>query len=188
MIMQLPVALLAPAEGGGLNPLDVGQGGAALWTVLIFAFAAPFMWKIVMGPVTRALEERDSKASEAILVAQKASADAEAARSEVEVRLGEARAESAQLLAEARSRAEIREREILDAAQSEARSLLDAAQRTITAEKEKALAAIREEVVDMSLAAARVVIQRKVDTEDDRRLAGEVVGRLKSGSGKGGGA
>ena len=104
-----------------------------------------------------------------------ASEQAEKARAEVEVRLGEAQADAAKLLAEARERAEVRERDIVNNAKQEADAMIEAARATITAEKEKALTAIRDEVVDLSLSAASKVVSRSVGSEDDRRLVEELV-------------
>lgn len=176
--------LISPilAEGGDFNPLDVTQGGNYLWTLVIFVVACPFIWKLVMGPVTRALEERDANVQRAIETAQKASADAERARTEVESKLAEARAESARVMAEARARAEVREKEILAAASTEAKSLLEGARRSIQAEQDKAISAIRDEVVDIALSAAKAVIHKNVDSADDRRMVGELVGQMKTGA------
>lgn len=176
-IAAAPVAAsVAAAAEGGFNLLDVGGIGNIFWTWVIFLFALYPMWKIVMGPVTRALEERDDHAVRAIQRAEKASAEAEAARAEVEVKLGEARSEAARLMNEARDRAEGREREIVEQAKSEAAAMVESARTQIQAEKEKALAAIRGEVVELSLNAAGAVIGRKVGDEDDRRLVQELVG------------
>jgi F-type H+-transporting ATPase subunit b len=169
--------ITAAAEGGpSFNPLDVSAGGGFLWTLIVFVVALPFMWIVVMGPVARALLARDEKAAEAIVAAQRASESAEKARAEVEVALGEARAEAAQLLAEARGRAESREREIVEGAKKEAEALIERARTEIQSEQEKALAAIRDEVVELSLGAASRVLGRAVQSEDDRRLARQLVG------------
>ena len=165
--------------GGGFNPFDPGGIGGILWTWLIFLGALIPIWTQVMGPITRALAERDERANEAIVTARRASQEAEAARAEVEVKRGEARAEAAQLLAQARDRASVREKEIVDEAQARSREMVEAARRTIDAEKQKAVAAIRDEVVDISLAGAQAVIGRNVDGEDDRRLVGDLVDRMK---------
>lgn len=171
MDLFLPFAL---AEGG-FNPLDVSAGGGTFWTLIIFALSLGPIWIFVMGPISRTLLERDEVAAKAIASAEKASSDAEAARAEVEVKLGEARTEAAKLLAEARERAETREREIVEAAKQEAASLVESARDTIRAEQDKALSAIRKEVVDLSLHAAESVLLRSVDSEDNRRLVGELV-------------
>lgn len=175
--------LLVPAEGGGFDPLNVSGAGGMIWTFVIFFVALPFMWKVVMGPITNALAARDAKASEAIVAAQRASEDAQKARAEVESKLAEARAEAAKTMADARGRAEAREREIVGAAQAQAQALLDGAQKSIRAEQEKAIAAIRKEVVELSLGAASKVLKTRVNSDDDRRLAQEAVA-LGQSSGK----
>jgi F-type H+-transporting ATPase subunit b len=166
---------LNPGEGG-FNPLDVNGLGNAFWTWLIFIPSLFFAWKVVLGPITRALEERDERATEAIDAAEKASQEAQEARAEVEIKLGEAQTSAAELMSQARERAEGREREIIDTARKEADAMIERARTDIDAEKEKALLAIRDEVVDLALGAAGQVLGRKVDSDDDRRMAADVVG------------
>jgi F-type H+-transporting ATPase subunit b len=189
MPAMLHVIALA-SEGGGFNPLDVAQGGNYLWTLVIFFAAVPFIWMVVMGPVTRALLARDQKAAEAILSAERASEEAQKAKAEVEVALGRARADAAELLAAARARAETREGEIVDSARREADAMVERAREEIRGEREKALAQIREQVVDLSLGAASRVLGRSVGSEDDRRLVRELVagasGAAAGPAGKGG--
>jgi F-type H+-transporting ATPase subunit b len=168
--------LLAPSEGGGFDPLDLSQGGNTLWTWVIFLVTLPLAWKMVMGPITRALEERDERATEAIASAERASQEAQEARAEVEIKLGEAQTSAAQLLSEARERAESREREIMDTARKEADAMIERARTDIDAEKEKALLAVRNEVVDLAIGAAGQILGRTTNSEDDRRLAADIVG------------
>lgn len=174
-LATLTPAALSASEGGSFNPLDPAGLASFLWTLLIFAISVPFIWKVVMGPIARALLTRDEQVSQAIATAERASAEAEAARAEVEVKLGEARSEAAKLLGAARERGEIREREIVEAAKQEAANVLESAREAIRAEQDKALSAIRREVVDLSLHAAEQVLGRKVDDEDTRRLVDGLV-------------
>ena len=181
-MLHLPSTTLAlVAAEGGFNPLDPSTFGGALWTLLIFLVSVPFIWKVVMGPIAVALVERDSIATKAIQQAQQASAEAEAARAQIEIKLGEAQANAARLLAEARERAEVREREILDQAKQEAQGMLASARAAIRTEQDKALAAIRAEVVELSLDAAGKVLGRNVKSDDDRRLVEELV-KSRAGS------
>ncbi len=167
--------IVLPLASGDFDPLDVGGLGGFVWTLLIFVLALPFMWKVVFAPITAALYERDEKASEAITAAERASAEAEKARAQVEVALGEAQTEAASLMSQARERAEVRERDIVDSAKREAGAMIESARTAIQAEQEKALSAIRSEVVDLSLHAASKVIGRNVGGEDDRKLVSELV-------------
>ncbi len=53
---------------------------------------------------------------------------------------------------------------------SEQEALLDRARRDIAAEKDRAVAALRREAVDLSLAAATRLIGERMDSEADRKL------------------
>jgi len=176
------LAMIAPlSEGGGFNPIDFAAGGNTFWTLVIFVVSVPLIWKVVMGPVTRALEERDAKTQEAIAAAERASADAQKARADLEKSLSEAQASAAKLVAEARARAEARGQEMVEASKAEAAALLDGARRAIRNEQDKAIAAIRNEVVELSLRAASKVLDRNVSSEDDRRIAAQVLAGEKAG-------
>jgi len=177
--LVLSCPLLSQGEGG-FNPIDPATGGNFFWTLLIFAVSVPLIAKLVMGPLTRALEERDARAAEAIVAAEKASADVQRMKSELERSLSEAQVSAAQLLAEARERAESRGREIVELSKQEAAQLLENARKTIRAEQDKAIAAIRGEVVELSLRAASSVLGRNVGSEDDRRFAAQVVAGEKA--------
>ncbi|HEV8114025.1 MAG TPA: F0F1 ATP synthase subunit B [Planctomycetota bacterium] len=184
--MFLTTAVI-PSEGGGFNPLDFTQLGVMLWTLIIFGAALFPIWKVVMGPVTRALVDRDKKAETAIASAEQARRETEAARAEVEARLVEARAEAARTMEAARTRAEVRERELTEEAKKASELLLERARSEIRSEQDKAIAQIRAQVVDISLAAAGKVLERRVDSADDRRLVESLVGSsaapAKPGSG-----
>ena len=178
---MLNILVVALSEGGGYDPLDPGGLGGTLWTWIIFLLALPFIWIVVMAPIVRALLSRDEQALTAIESAERASQDAEKARAEVEIKLGEAQASAAQLLAEARERAEKREHEMIDLAKKEADGLRERARADIDTAKDQALAAIRDQVVELSLSAAGQVLGRRVDSEDDRRLVTELVKTTEDG-------
>jgi F-type H+-transporting ATPase subunit b len=163
------------AAEGGFNPLDLSRGGGMFWTIVIFLVALVPIWKMVMGPITRALEDRDERANQAVAAAAQASKDAESARIAVESKLAAAQTEAGRLVDAARGRAEAVERQLKDDAGKQAAAMVERARTEIKSEQEKAIAAIRREVVDVSLQAAEKVIQRKVDSTDDRRLVEELV-------------
>jgi F-type H+-transporting ATPase subunit b len=70
---------------------------------------------------------------------------------------------------------------MVEAAKAEAAELLDGARRAIRVEQDKAIAAIRGEVVELSLRAASKVLDRNVGSEDDRRIASQVLAGEKAG-------
>lgn len=172
--MTYAIALLS-SEGGGFNPLDLNASGGLFWTVVIFLVSLPFIWKMVMGPITKALEARDEQAASAIAAAEKASREAADANAAVQSKLREAQLEAGKLVDAARARAEVVERQLKDDAQKAATAMVERAKAEIKNEEAKALSAIRREVVDVSMNAAGQVLKRKVDGADDRRLVEELV-------------
>jgi F-type H+-transporting ATPase subunit b len=174
--MPIPTTLpLLIAEGAEFNVFDMNGAGNFIWTLVIFFAALPLMWKFVFGPISSALVERDAKASEAIHAAEAASEAAERSRAEVEIALGNANAEAKKIIAAATARAESRERDIVENAKKEAEAMVTSARNQIDAEREKAIAQIRSEVVDLSLKAATEVLGRTVGGDDDRRLVEDIV-------------
>ena len=184
LLAPVRYSALLLAESGEFNIFDPNTIGNFLWTLLIFLIALPLMWKFVFGPIAAALIERDAQAAAAVNAAQAASEDAERARAEVEVVLGNANAEAKKVIAAATSRAEVRERDIIDNAKKESEAMITSARSQIEAERDKAVATIREEVVDLSMKAATEVLGRNVGGEDDRRLAKSIV-ESTNGSGAG---
>ncbi len=178
--MNLPLVLGLAAESK-FDVFDPNGAGNLVWTLIIFGLSLPMMWKFVFGPITAALFERDERASAAIEAAKRAEETAERLRGDMEVARGEAQREAAKLLADARSRAEVRERDIVENAKKEATAMIEGARRTIHTEQEKAIAAIRSEVVDLSLHAASQVLGRSVRSDDDQRLARELVAKAAGG-------
>lgn len=177
-----PTMALLLSEEGGFNPLSLSGAGGFFWTLVIFVAAAIPIWIVVMGPITRALLARDAKATDAIASAEKASREAENAKNAVVSKLREAELEATKLLDAARGRAEAVERQLKDQASKDAAAMLERAKSEIRGEQDRAISAIRREVVDLSLHAAGQVLHKKVDGTDDRRLVEELV----SGASKGG--
>jgi F-type H+-transporting ATPase subunit b len=128
-----------------------------------------------MGRVPGSVGARDQRGRQAVAAAEEAKRGAEKARAEVEARLTEAQAEAGRTVEAARARAEARERELIAEAAKESAAMLERARAEIQNERNKAVAQIRKQVVDLSLAAAGQVLKRRVDASDDRRLVEELV-------------
>jgi len=84
------------------------------------------------------------------------------------------------VLAAGRQAAEKAREEILARARAEHEELIARARREIAAEREKALAELRGEAVELSLAAASKVLERNLDSEADRRLVRDYLDSLHS--------
>jgi F-type H+-transporting ATPase subunit b len=176
------VAVLAPKLALGLASLPLPQGGmldfnsgAWLWTWIAFLVALAGMWKLVYGPITRLLEERDKKVEDSIAAAEVARKEAEQRMAEAKGELDKARAEGKRMVEEAVARAERQADEAMRAADERARQELQKARDAIAAEKQKALLELRQYAVELTIAATQKLLQQDVDDEAHRRMVRDFV-------------
>jgi len=168
-VLWLAVLAAAEGEGGGMGPFQV-EFGLIFWTWLVF-FALMYLLKKFAWPaLVQSTEEREKTIRDQLAQAEKAHAEALAAVEEAKRLAAESRASAQQLLTDARQAAEKERTSLLDKARKEQEELLERARRDIASEKDKALAALRREAVELSLAAAGKLIGERMDSDTDRRL------------------
>ena len=101
-VIGCPAAIAAAGGGEGLGALLDFAPGAMLWTWIAFLVALPVMWKMVYGPITKALDERDSKVEDAIRDAEKSRQEAAQQMAAAQQELDKARAEGRRMVEAAR--------------------------------------------------------------------------------------
>jgi len=168
--MSLPVlAILRAAEGGPVSPFEV-EFGLFFWTWLVFGVLLYALYKYAYPAILGATEEREKRIAGQLADAERLNAEAHTLLAEQQRLSAEARGAAQAMLADARSAAEKERAVTLDKAQQEHEALLDRARREISAEKDRALVALRQEAVDLSLAAASKLIGERLDGAGDRKL------------------
>jgi len=171
--MLAGLAVLAAAEGeGGAGPFQV-EFGLIFWTWVVFLTLLFVLRKFAWPMIVSATEERERTIARQLEEAEQARAEAAAALEEGKKFAAESRASAQALLADARQTAEKERAQMVERARREQEELLDRARREIAAEKEKALASLRREAVDLSLAAAAKLVGERMDSDTDRRLVTE---------------
>ncbi len=117
-------APVAAAGGEGLSTLLDFHAGAWLWTWIAFLLALGVMWKMVYGPITRALEARDQKVEDSIAAADVARKEAEAQMAAAKAELQKAQESAKRMVEEAMARAERQAAEAVRAADERAKAEL----------------------------------------------------------------
>jgi len=168
--MNLFAIALQEAEGGALFQINTGL---MIWTIVIFVGLLLVLRAYAWRPILGALEARERRIQEILDAAARDREEAQRLLEEHRRRLAEARQQAEQILAEGRQTAERLRQQLLERARTEQEELLERARRDIARERESALEALRREAVDLSLAAASKLLERRLDTEDDRRLVRE---------------
>ncbi len=178
VLMPTPLYGAAAQEAGSaIFSLNIGL---AIWTWVLFLLTLGILaWK-VFPLIAGGLEERQRKIQEAIDTARE---DREEARRLVEEQtreLSRARQEAQRLLDETREAAGRLRQELVAGAEAEKVDILERARREMDRERQRVLEQLREETVDISLAAAERLIKARLDSEADRRLVREYIGSLEA--------
>lgn len=166
------------ATEGFSSPFDVNFG-LFFWTWVVFILLFLVLKRFAWPPIVRATEEREHRIARQLEEAEKRNAEAKAALDEHKQLVANAKTEAHALLNDAKTVAQ-RERELLlGKAREEQDRILDRAKREIAAERERAIAQLRREAVDLSLAAASKLVQQRLDSEADRRIVQDYLQSLK---------
>ncbi len=146
------------------------HGGLLAWTVITFLLLLVLLRKIAWKPILEALENREKDIREALSAADKARAEADKVSQDYDEMIKKARAEVQQIVSEGKATGEKVRASIEDNAHTKAVEMLESAKDQIEAEREKAIREIQSVVVDLSVKAATKVIEKNLDTDDNRRL------------------
>jgi len=165
-------------EGGWMEKWLSFDPGLFMWTIVTFFIVLAILkWK-AWGPLMDALDKREEDIRNALSSAEKAKEEAGKVAEDYEEMIRKAQAEAQKIVAESKAAGEKVREEIKVTAEKEAGDILEKAQHQIQTEKEKAVQEIRSSVVEFSLQAATKVIEKNVDSEDNRRLIKETVARI----------
>ena len=156
------------------------HGGLLFWTIVTFLILLVVLKKIAWGPIIAALESREKEIKEALDSAALAKANAEKATSDYEKIKQEAQSEAQKILTDAKS---VKEKMISDAvleAKTKADVETNAALKAIASEKEKAVKEIKTTVVDLSIKAASKLIDKNLDSNDNKKLINDTIDEIGS--------
>jgi F-type H+-transporting ATPase subunit b len=158
------------AEEGSKVDLLTPHGGLMLWTLLIFVGLFFILSRYAFGPITKAVEAREQALQDAIDQAKRDREEAARVLAEHRTQLEGARAEAQHIIAEGRAVGEKLRAEMLEETHAQQQELLERARHEIADERDRAIAQIREEAVDLAIAAASKVIEKNLDDSSNRKL------------------
>jgi F-type H+-transporting ATPase subunit b len=174
------LTLLLPLQEEAFSPFSINTG-MAFWTILIFLILLAVLWKMGWPLILKSVEERERRIQQQLDEAERGRAEAARLLEEQKQLLAAARVEGQEIVARSKTVA-LKEREALLAKTHEEQDqLLARARREIASVTVKALAAVRREAVDLSLAAASKLIEASLDSDANRRLVTQYIDHLSDG-------
>ena len=164
------------AKGGLLSP----SGGLMFWTLVIFLILFFVLSRYAFKPITAAVEAREKALEDAIASAK---ADREAAAkllAEHRAQIEGARAEAQQMIVEGRQVGEKIRAEMVEETRVQQQDMLERARREIEGEKQRAIADLRREAVDLAIAGAGKVLEKNLDDASNRRIVESFLSSIPS--------
>ena len=138
--------------------------------VLVFVLA-----KFVYKPVLGIMEERKNKIASDLETAEKAKNDAEAVKAEYAAKLADARQEAQAIIENARKTAQAAHDKIMADTKVEQEQYVAAQKEIIATEKKKAMDEVRAQVISLSMIAAGKIVEQKLNSEEDKKMASKIV-------------
>ncbi|HSR33354.1 MAG TPA: F0F1 ATP synthase subunit B [Anaerolineae bacterium] len=135
-----------------------------------FTLLAVLLYSVAYKPIMRMLDERSARIKKGLEDAELASRRAAEMEQEFEQRMTEARREGQEVIAQATQMSEKARQEILETAREESRALVEKAKGEIARERDMAMAELRQQVADLSLAISEKVIGQTLDEQRQRQL------------------
>jgi F-type H+-transporting ATPase subunit b len=176
--LLLSLALLA-SNAGPLLAQETEQAPPALmdirlnlmlWTLVIFLILFYILKRWAFPAILGAVEKREQALQEALESARKDREEAQRLVEEQRRRIEEVRGDAQRIIAEGRAVAEKMRTDLIERTHQEQQAMLESARRQIETEKERAVAQLRREAVNLAIAGAGKVIEQNLDDSKNRQL------------------
>ena len=162
-------------EGGWMEKWLSFDPGLFMWTIVTFLIVLFILkWK-AWGPLMSALDKREEDIKNALLEADRAKENAEKASQDYEELIKKAHSESQQIISNSKTAGEKVKNDIESAAKEKAEEMIEKAKIQIESESQKAIQEIKSSVVDLSIEAATKILEKNLDSEDNRKLVDQTL-------------
>lgn len=153
----------------------------SFWTLVIFLILMFVLAKFAFPPILGYAAAREQRIQDTLDAARTEREEAERLVQEMRQELLRAREESQRLIVDAQKAAERIRKDTLEKARGEQEELINRAKSEIESEKARAIDALRREAVDLAIAAASKLVERKLDSQEDRRIVTEFLANVDRG-------
>lgn len=169
--MHLFLLLQEPAgESAAGSSLLSPNAGLMVWTLLIFITVWFILSRYAFPKITEAVRAREQALKDAISAAQTDREEAGRLLQDQREQITSARDEAQKIIADARNAGERVRSEMIEQTHTQQADLLERARREINAERDRAIADLRREAVDLAIAGASRVIDKNLDDQTNRHL------------------
>jgi F-type H+-transporting ATPase subunit b len=156
--------------------------GVSGWTLIIFLILLFVLAKFAFPPILGYAAAREKRIQEQIDEAARQREETQKLLEEQRALLAKTRSDAQGLIAEAQKDAERVRRDTLERARVEQEEILVRAKREIEDERARAIESLRREAVDLAVAAASKLVEKRLDSQEDRRIVTEFLSHVEKGA------
>lgn len=160
------------------NSLVNVDPGLFIWIALVFVTVLLILSRFVWKPLLGALQQREQSIRESLEAAETAMRKAEQVSKANEEALRQAEATAHAIRKQAMDDAETIRQERLERAKAEAATLVDQARAAIEQEKKRAIEELRNEVADLAIQSAKIILNAELDADKNRKLVNSFIKEL----------
>lgn len=165
------------AGGGGLLSFNPGF---ALWILVSMILFIGVMMKYAVPPIMSALNAREASIKDSLESAEKALARAEQVSKDNDKALRDAESKAQKIRKEALEDAEQLRTERISKAKDEAAQIIELAKASIEQEKKRALLELRNEVAQLAIKSASIIIDAELDNSKNNKLVDNFINDLSN--------
>ena len=178
--LALAMALLQEHEAAPSQGLMSIQVNLVFWTLVIFGILYWILKRYAWPVILSAVEAREKALADALEGAKKDRDEAARILAEHRAQIEAARDDAQKFIADARILSEKSRADMLERTRTEQQELLERAKRDIVGERDKAIAQLRKEAVDLAIAGASKVIEENLDTDKNRKVVESFLASLSA--------
>ena len=185
IFILLQAAQVAPEESGQSGDLLTPNGGLMFWTLVTFLLLFGILGFLVFPKITAAVEAREKALEDAIEGAKRDREAAAQALAEQQRQIEAARNDAQKIIVEGRQTGEKVRAQMIEETRQQQQQMLETARREIESEKERAIAEMRREAIELAIAGASKVIEKNLDDQSNRKIVESFLSSIPVESGRG---
>ncbi len=166
----LQSAQVAPEESTQSGDLLTPNGGLMFWTFVVFIILLVILGRFVFPKITAAVEAREKALEDAIEGAKRDRDEAARILAEQQRQIEAARQEAQKIIVEGRQVGEKVRAQMIEETHQQQQQMLERARREIESEKDRAIADLRREAIELAIAGASKVIEKNLDDQSNRKI------------------
>jgi F-type H+-transporting ATPase subunit b len=178
LILMVPIAAWASAEGENPKGVMDVETGAMIWTFITFVVLLLLLRVTAWKPLIATLNKREETIRNSIEEAKKAKDEAQRLVDDHKAKVHELEKTVEAELQKGRAQAEALGAEITEKAKEEANRIKKKIELEIQKAKEEALLDIRNEVLNLSTSIASKILQRNLKPEDQAKIVDQVLAEV----------